>query len=99
MQKGDVYGGGPTDFSILSLYHEHKAILIWHAHSEHDIVKNPMRSLANGKKILNVPKSKKDELWFWGHQLDDEWLYVFLIMLAAMTGLGGGGRKDVVFLS
>jgi hypothetical protein len=56
-----------------------------------------MRSLANGKKILNVPKSKKDELWFWGHQLDDEWLYVFLIMLAAMTGLGGGGRKDVVF--
>ena len=29
------------------------------------IVKNPMRSLANGKKILNVPKPEKDELWFW----------------------------------
>jgi hypothetical protein len=25
--------------------------------------------------------------------LDDEWLHVFLIMLAAMAGLGAGGRK------
>jgi hypothetical protein len=26
-----VYGGGPTDLSLLSLYHKHRAILIWNA--------------------------------------------------------------------
>jgi hypothetical protein len=35
------------------------------------IVKNPLRSLANGKKILDIPKPEKTELWFWdrGHWL------------------------------
>jgi hypothetical protein len=26
-----LYGGGPTDLSLLSLYHKHRAILIWNA--------------------------------------------------------------------
>lgn len=27
----DVYAGGPTDLSLLSLYHKHRADSIWHA--------------------------------------------------------------------
>ncbi|WJX57449.1 hypothetical protein P8452_43012 [Trifolium repens] len=65
LQDGDAYGGGPTDLSLLSLYHKHRAIPIWHAHPDDEIVKNPLRSLANGKKILDIPKPEKTELWFW----------------------------------
>ena len=32
-----VYGGGPTDLSLLSLYHKHKAIPIWNGQSDDDV--------------------------------------------------------------
>ncbi|WJX44318.1 hypothetical protein P8452_31307 [Trifolium repens] len=51
-----VYGGGPTDLSLLSLYHKHRAIVIWNYKSDHKLLKEAMRSIANGKKILNIPK-------------------------------------------
>ncbi|WJX78666.1 hypothetical protein P8452_61861 [Trifolium repens] len=65
LQEGDAYGEGPTDLSLLSLYHKHRAIPIWYGHPDAEIVKNPLRSLANGKKILDIPKPEKTELWFW----------------------------------
>ncbi|KAK2388928.1 protein MAIN-LIKE [Trifolium repens] len=60
-----VYGGGPTDLSLLSLYHKHRAISIWNARPNDLILKEAMRSIANGKSILNVPKPDQDKLWFW----------------------------------
>jgi hypothetical protein len=36
-QDDDEYGGGPKDLSLLSLYHKHRAIPIWHAQSEDDV--------------------------------------------------------------
>ena len=36
-QDDDVYGGGPTDLSLLSLYHKHRAIPIWHAQPKDDL--------------------------------------------------------------
>jgi hypothetical protein len=32
-----VYGGGPTDLSLLSLYHKHRAILIWNVGADHKV--------------------------------------------------------------
>jgi hypothetical protein len=29
------------------------------------LLKEAMRSIANGKKIVNIPKPDKDKLWFW----------------------------------
>ncbi|KAK2365788.1 hypothetical protein QL285_079247 [Trifolium repens] len=60
-----LYGGGPTDLSLLSLYHKHRAILIWNARPNDLLLKEAMRSIANGKKIVNIPKPDKDKLWFW----------------------------------
>ncbi|KAK2447475.1 protein MAIN-LIKE [Trifolium repens] len=59
------YGGGPTDLSLLSLYHKHRAILIWNGRPNDLLLKEAMRSIANGKKIVNIPKPEANKLWFW----------------------------------
>ncbi|KAK2401798.1 protein MAIN-LIKE [Trifolium repens] len=62
------YGGGPSDLSLLHDYHKHRANQIWQATScEAPILKKVMRSVANGKKVINLPKLTRTRQhdWFW----------------------------------
>ncbi|MCI00722.1 putative IMP dehydrogenase/GMP reductase, partial [Trifolium medium] len=47
------YGGGPTDLSLLSLYHNHRAILIWDAQANDE------------EKVISIQKPNRDIAWFW----------------------------------
>ncbi|KAK2421162.1 protein MAIN-LIKE [Trifolium repens] len=62
------YGGGPSDLSLLHEYHKHRANQIWECtNSEAPILKKVMRSVANGKKVINLPKLPRTRAydWFW----------------------------------
>ncbi|KAK2445718.1 protein MAIN-LIKE [Trifolium repens] len=62
------YGGGPSDLSLLHDYHKHRANQIWEAtNCEAPILKKVMRSVANGKNVINLPKLARIEeySWFW----------------------------------
>ncbi|MCH88833.1 serine/threonine-protein phosphatase 7 long form-like protein, partial [Trifolium medium] len=64
---GEVYGGGPSDLSLLSEYHNHRAILIWEAASDDkEILERNLRCIASGKKVIDIKKPPRNERWFWG---------------------------------
>ncbi|MCH98471.1 putative IMP dehydrogenase/GMP reductase, partial [Trifolium medium] len=66
VQQQEGYGGGPTDMSLLHAYHKHRAIPIWDALNPEDaVVKHTMRSVPNGRKVINLPKFPRHVEWFW----------------------------------
>ncbi|CAJ2647685.1 unnamed protein product [Trifolium pratense] len=66
LQPEDGYPGGPSNFSLLTEYHKHRAIPIWNAEpGDEKILKKSMRAITNGKRVINLPKMDQNVDWFW----------------------------------